>query len=118
MCLSGTKVYVRCVEIPGTRNTSGWACSCTGKDGAYSIDNNLTKRQVRPLASKRKSILYYGGDEGGEQMASIYHNIISTVLLNGKSVWRPFGDFFMDQVTGGDAPCRICIWRPSRAEIL
>lgn len=60
------------------------------------------KRQVRPLAAKRKTILHYGSDEGA-RMASKFHSIISTVLLKGKSVWRFFGNFFMDQVADGES---------------
>lgn len=71
------------------------------RNGAYPIDNNLAERQVRSLAAKRKRILRYGNDNGA-RMASTYHSIISTVLLKGKSVWRFFGDFFIDPVTGSD----------------
>ena len=32
---------------------------------------------------------------------SVYLSIVSTVLMSGASVWRFFGDFFEDMITGG-----------------
>ena len=70
------------------------------KNGRYPIDNNLAERQVRPFAAMRKVIQHHGSDEGAE-MAAIYLSVVITVKLAGVSVWRFFGDFFEDVVTGG-----------------
>lgn len=71
------------------------------KDGAYPIDNNLAERTVRPFTTKRKCSLHFGSDEGVE-MSAVYHSIISTLKLSGKSVWNFFGDFFRCEVLGSD----------------
>lgn len=71
------------------------------KDGAYPIDNNLAERAVRPFTKKRKCSLHFGSDEGVE-MSAVYHSIISTLKLSGKSVWHFFGDFFRCEVLGSD----------------
>lgn len=55
------------------------------KDGSYPIDNNLAERSVRPFTTKRKCSLHFGRDEGVE-MSAVYHSIISTLKLCGKSV--------------------------------
>lgn len=70
------------------------------KDGRYPIDNNLAERQVRPFTAMRKVIQHCGSDEGAEMIA-VYLSVVSTVKLAGVSVWRFFGDFFEDVVTGG-----------------
>ena len=70
------------------------------KDGNYPIDNNLAERQVRPFTAMRKVIQHYGSDDGAEMIA-VYLSVVSTVKLAGVSVWRFFGDFFEDVVTGG-----------------
>jgi len=70
------------------------------KDGSYPIDNNLAERQVRPFTAMRKVIQHCGSDEGAEMIA-VYLSVVSTVKLAGVSVWRFFGDFFEDVVTGG-----------------
>ena len=70
------------------------------KDGNYPIDNNLAERQVRPFTAMRKVIQHCGSDEGAEMIA-VYLSVVSTVKLAGVSVWRFFGDFFEDVVTGG-----------------
>lgn len=69
-------------------------------NGNYPIDNNIAERQVRPFAAMRKVIEHFGSDEGAEKMSS-YLSIVSTVLMSGASVWRFFGDFFEDMITGG-----------------
>lgn len=69
------------------------------KNGKYPIDNNLAERQVRPFAAQRKASEHFGSDEGAE-VAAAYHSIVSTVLLKGKSIWKFFGVFFEDVVTG------------------
>ena len=47
-----------------------------------------------------KCSLHFGSDEGVE-MSAVY-SIISTLKLNGKSVWNFFGDFFRSEVLGLD----------------
>ena len=71
------------------------------KDGAYPIDNNLAERSVRPFTTKRKCSLHFGSDEGVE-MSAVYHSIISTLKLCGKSVWNFFGEYFRCEVLGLD----------------
>ena len=63
------------------------------KDGSYPIDNNIAERSIRPLTIQRNSMLHFGSDEGAE-MAAIYHSIISTVKLQGRSSWEYLGKFF------------------------
>ena len=72
------------------------------KDGSYPIDNNLAERSVRPFTTKRKCSLHFGSDAGAE-MSAVYHSIISTLKLCGKSVWNFFGDYFRCEVDGGDS---------------
>ena len=69
------------------------------KDGSYPIDNNLAERSVRPFAANRKCSLHFGSDEGVE-MSAVYHSIISTLKLCGKSVWNFFGEYFRCVVLG------------------
>ena len=38
-------------------------------------------------------MLHFGSDEGAE-MAATYHSIISTVKMQGRSVWENLGKFF------------------------
>ena len=71
------------------------------KDGSYPIDNNLAERSVRPFTTKRKCSLHFGSDEGAE-MSAVYHSIISTLKLCGKSVWNFFGEYFRCEVLGQD----------------
>lgn len=71
------------------------------KDGSYPMDNNLAERSVRPFTTKRKCSLHFGSDEGVE-MSAVYHSIISTLKLCGKSVWNFFGDYFRCEVLGLD----------------
>ena len=68
---------------------------------SYPINNNLAERTVRPFTTKRKCSLHFGSDEGVE-MSAVYHSIISTLKLSGKSVWNFFGDFFRCKVPGSD----------------
>ena len=70
------------------------------KDGNHPIDNNLAERQVCPFTAMRKVIQHCGSDEGAEMIA-VYLSVVSTVKLADVSVWRFFGDFFEDVVTGG-----------------
>lgn len=63
------------------------------KDGDLPIDNNLAERAIRPLTTQRNSMLHFGSDEGAE-MAATYHSIISTVKMQGRSVWEYLGKFF------------------------
>ena len=63
------------------------------KDGRYPISNNLAERAVRPFTTKRKNSLHFGSDEGAE-IAAVYHSIISTVKLQGRSAWDYLGYFF------------------------
>ena len=63
------------------------------KDGRYPISNNLAERAVRPFTTKRKNPLHLGSDEGAE-IATVYHSIISTVKLQGRSAWDYLGKFF------------------------
>mgnify|MGYP004455072149 CR=1 FL=1 len=63
------------------------------KDGNLPIDNNLAERTIRPLTTQRNAMLHFGSDEGVE-MAATYHSIISTVKMQGKSVWEYLGKFF------------------------
>lgn len=51
------------------------------------------RRTVRPFTTKRKNSLHFGSDEGAE-IAAVYHSIISTVKLQGRSVWDYLGKFF------------------------
>lgn len=63
------------------------------KDGRYPVSNNLAERAVRPFTTKRKNSLHFGSDEGAE-IAAVYHSIISTVKLQGRSAWDYLGKFF------------------------
>ena len=63
------------------------------QDGSYPIDNNIAERAVRPLTTQRNTMLHFGSDEGAK-MAATYHSIISTVKMQGRSVWEYLGKFF------------------------
>ena len=54
------------------------------KDDCYPILNNLAKQAMHPFTTKWKNFLHFGSDEGAE-IAAVYHSIISTVKLQGKS---------------------------------
>lgn len=69
------------------------------KDGSYPIDNNAAERAVRPLTIQRNNMLHFGSDEGAK-MAATYHSIISTVKLQGRSVWNYLGKFFVNIFNG------------------
>lgn len=47
----------------------------------------------------RKVIQHYGSDEGAEK-ATVYLSMVSTMKLEGVSVWLFLGDFFEAVVTG------------------
>ena len=63
------------------------------KDDYYPISNNLAERAIRPFTTKRKNSLHFGSNEEAE-IAAVYHSIISTVKLQGSSVWDYLGNFF------------------------
>lgn len=50
------------------------------KDGNLLIDNNLAKRAIRPLTTRRNAMLHFGSDEGAEMVAT-YHSITSTMKM-------------------------------------
>lgn len=54
------------------------------KDDCYPILNNLAKQAMHPFTTKWKNFLHFGSDKGAE-IAAVYHSIISTVKLQGKS---------------------------------
>ena len=73
-------------------------------DGNYSIDNNLAERSIRPLTVQRKNSMMFGSETGSrrplvridntlaeKEISTIYHTIIETCKLAGKSqdVFRP-----------------------------
>ena len=68
------------------------------KDGRYPISNNLAERAVRPFTTKRKNSLHFGSDEGAEIVA-VYHSIISTVKLQGRSAWDFLVNFLPEFLT-------------------
>lgn len=68
-------------------------------DGRYPIDNNLAERTIRPFKMKRKNSLHFSSDAGA-QMCAVYQSIVSTVKMQGKSVWDFFGKFFRGTVMG------------------
>ena len=70
-----------------------------GSDGRYPMDNNAVEWSIRPFCTKRKTSLHFGSDEGAK-MSAVYHSIVSTVRLKGRSAWEFFGTFFRDVVTG------------------
>ena len=82
------------------------------KDGSYPMDNNLAERSVRLFTTKRKCSLHFGSD-GGIEMSAMYHSIISTLKLCGKSVWNLFGDYFRCEVLGLDT-YKEYLWALSR----
>ena len=57
------------------------ALCCYTDDGAFSIDNNIAERQVKPVVLGRKNHLFYGSEEGGQRAAVIY-SLINTCKLN------------------------------------
>lgn len=59
----------------------------------------LAERAIRPLTTQRKNMIHFGSDEGAK-MAAVYHSIIATVKLQGKSVWEYLGKFFVKIVEG------------------
>ena len=63
------------------------------KDDCYPILNNLAKQAMHPFTTKWKNFLHFGSDEGAE-IAAVYHSIISTVKLQGRSAWDYLGKFF------------------------
>ena len=69
------------------------------KEGNLPIDNNLAERAIRPLTTRRNSMLHFGSDEGAEMVAT-YHSIISTVKMQGRSVWEYLGFFFVNIFNG------------------
>lgn len=55
--------------------------------------DNYAERAIRPLTTQSNSMLHFGSDEGAE-MAATYHSKISTVKMQGRSVWEYLGRFF------------------------
>ena len=68
-------------------------------DGNYSIDNNLAERSIRPLTVQRKNSLMFGSEKG-VLISTIYHTIIETCKLAGKSPRRFMERFFHEINTG------------------
>ena len=63
--------------------------------------NKYTKKYIWVLVNKSQGVVIFFYDEGVE-MSAVYHSIISTLKLSGKSVWNFFGDFFRCEVLGSD----------------
>ena len=68
-------------------------------DGNYSIDNKLAERSIRPLTVNRKNSMMFGSEKG-VLISTIYHTIIETCKLTGKSPRRFMGRFFHEIKTG------------------
>ena len=62
-------------------------------NGNYSIDNNLAERSICPLIVQRKNNLLFGSEKG-VLISTIYHTIIETCKLSGKSPRRFMEHFF------------------------
>lgn len=69
------------------------------EDGAFSIDNNIAERQIRPLAVERKNTLFFGSHSMAKA-AAIYHSVISTCKMMGYSVIEYLEKFFQKIVQG------------------
>ncbi len=52
------------------------------KDGAYTIDNSLAERCIRPLANERKNSLFFGSDRLA-RVSAAYHSVVSICRLQG-----------------------------------
>ncbi|MCB7025386.1 transposase [Parabacteroides distasonis] len=63
------------------------------------MSNNLAERVVRSFTTKRKNSLRFGSDERAE-IVTVYHSIISTVELQGRSAWDYLGKFFTGILNG------------------
>ena len=63
------------------------------RQGLQTLEAMINLRAVRPFTTKRKNSLHFGSDEGAE-IAAVYHSIISTVKLQGRSTWNYLGKFF------------------------
>jgi len=74
------------------------------KDTAHQVC--LAERAVRPFTTKRKHSLHFGSDEGAE-IAAVYHGIISTVKLQGRSEWDYLGYFLSEFLTVAEI---FCVW--------
>lgn len=68
-------------------------------DGNYSIDNNLAERSIRPLTVQRKNSMMFGSEKG-VLISTIYHTIIETCKLAGKSP-RRFMERFFHEINAG-----------------
>ena len=68
-------------------------------DGAYSIDNSLAERCIRPMALERKNSLFFCSTEGAKASA-IFHTIIETCKQLGVSA-REYIKKFLDEVSSG-----------------
>lgn len=71
------------------------------EDGAYSIDNNIAERQIRPLAVERKNTLFLGSHSMAK-VAAIYHTVISTCKMMGYSAIEYLEKFFQKIVNNED----------------
>lgn len=69
------------------------------KDDRCPNSNNLAERAVCSFTTKRKNPLHFGSDKGAE-IAAVYHSIINTVKLQGRSAWNYLGKFFIGFFNG------------------
>jgi len=60
-------------------------------DGRVPIENNLSERLLRPIATGRKNYLFAGSDAGGHR-AAIAYTILGTCHLNGVNPWAYLRD--------------------------
>ena len=63
------------------------------RQGLPTLEAMINLRAVGPFTIKRKNSLHFGSDKGAE-IAAVYHSIISTVKLQGRSAWDYLGKFF------------------------
>jgi len=62
-------------------------------DGEYSIDNNISERNIRPATVERKNSLSFGSEDGIECSAT-YHTIIQTCRMMGVRVLKYLESFY------------------------
>ncbi|MBX6740462.1 MAG: transposase [Acetobacteraceae bacterium] len=68
-------------------------------DGRVDLDTNPVERAMRPVVPGRKTALFAGSDEGGENRAAIA-SLIETATLNGVDPQRYFTDLLTRLVRG------------------
>jgi hypothetical protein len=56
------------------------------EDGDLTVDNNVAEREMKAIATGRKSWLFFGSDDGGEN-AEVLLSIISTCKRHGVEPW-------------------------------